>query len=110
MDIFTARGNGVGESENHNGNGITLNALRVSRLFLSNPDKWRYGLDVAKRLALPSSTAYNVLWRLEQKEWMRSVQEPHKIAGEPGRRLYCLTSFGRRMASEAMSSLEIFCT
>jgi DNA-binding PadR family transcriptional regulator len=89
---------------------ITLNVLRVSRLFLSTPNKWRYGLDVAKRLELPTSTAYNVLYQLRRERWMDARQEPHRLGGEPGRRLYCLTAFGRQCANEALSSLEIYST
>ena len=87
---------------------ITLNVLRASRLFMCNPAKWRYGLDVARQLDLPVTTTYNMLWTLERQKWMQSIQEPNRIDGEPGRRLYCLTTFGLQSARAALSSLEIF--
>ncbi len=93
-----------------NGFQITLNVLRVSRLFLDRPEKKRCGLDVARSLRLPVSSAYAILHKLQDEEWMRSIQEPPKLDGELGRRLYYLTDYGKAAATEAFTALQVLST
>ncbi len=89
-----------------NGFDITLSVLRVSRYLLSRPDKSHVASDVARALELPTSTTFNVLYRMRDHEWIYSLPE----ANGSGRQLYRMTSFGRACATEALASLQIYST
>ncbi len=89
---------------------INLNVLRVSRLFLSSTGKRRCGFDVAKTLGIKVSTAYNVLYRMYDAEWISSIQEPQKLDGRPGSRLYHMTPKGVHNASQAFAALQMAST
>ncbi len=93
-----------------NGLQISLNVLRVSRLFLSSTGKRRCGFDVMRTLGIKRSTTYDVLSRLQEAEWLSSMQEPQKLDGRPGSRLYQLTPYGVQRASEAFAALQMAST
>ncbi len=93
-----------------NGLQINLNVLRVSRLFLSSTGKRRCGFDVARTLGLKVSTAYNVLYRMQDAQWVSSIQEAQKLDGRPGSRLYNMTPIGVAKASAAFAALQMAST
>ena len=90
-----------------NGLQINLNVLRVSRLFLSSTGRRRCGFEVAHTLGIKVSTTYNVLWRMEDADWLASMQEAKKLDGRPGSRLYQMTPNGVQLASQAFAALQM---
>ena len=92
---------------------ITIHGLTVLKVFLDDPTVEHYGLALAKRAGLKTSSVYPVLMRLEQTGWVTSsweTVEPSE-AGRPRRRLYRLTDSGAvaayRQLTKARNALAI---
>src|SRR5437588_7099848 len=92
---------------------ITMHTLAVLSVLLDDPEVEHYGLDLAKRAGLKTSSVYPVLMRLEQAGWVTSsweTVEPSE-AGRPRRRLYRLTDSGAvaayRQLAKARNALAI---
>jgi DNA-binding PadR family transcriptional regulator len=75
---------------------ITMHTLAVLKVLLESPTADSYGLDLAKRAGIKTSSVYPVLMRLEQARWVTSSWEPIEPteARRPRRRLYRLTAEG----------------
>ena len=79
---------------------ITASVEQVLLLFLAEPTRERYGLEVARLARLPRGTLYRILMRMEEAGWLESAWEDvdPALAGRPARRLYRPTSSGREQA------------
>jgi PadR family transcriptional regulator, regulatory protein PadR len=71
---------------------------------LEKPGQPRYGLEIAERADIGTTTVYDILMRLEQSRWIKSQWESvaPADAGRPRRRLYQLTGHGERSARAAI--------
>jgi DNA-binding PadR family transcriptional regulator len=82
-----------------------MHTLAVLKVLLEDPRVEHYGLDLAKRGEIKTSSVYPVLMRLEQAGWVTSsweAVEPSK-AGRPRRRLYRLTADGAAVARNQLT-------
>lgn len=84
---------------------MTTPRLLALRAFLADPERERYGLDLASEAGLEPGTIYPILVAFENAGWVRSRQEdvdPH-LEGRPRRRYYALTADGVRAARDALA-------
>lgn len=83
----------------------TLNALRVSRLFLkANRPRGMSGMQIAKELGFSPFTTYSILRRMENIELVKSSLEQF---GAPPQRLYRMTDAGRQAFASMLGSLQL---
>jgi DNA-binding PadR family transcriptional regulator len=82
---------------------VSLQTLQLLQVFMEDPSRARYGLELAKRTGLKSGTVYPALGRLEQEGWLTSEVEDvdPKLAKRPARRIYTLTNAGMAGATQA---------
>ena len=82
---------------------VSLQTLQLLQVFMENPSRPRYGLELAKRTGLKSGTVYPALGRLEQQGWLTSEVEDvdPTLAKRPARRIYTLTNAGMAGATAA---------
>jgi PadR family transcriptional regulator len=82
---------------------VSLQTLQLLQVFMEDPSRPRYGLELAKRTGLKSGTVYPALGRLEQEGWLTSAVEDvdPRQAGRPARRIYTLTNAGMAGATAA---------
>lgn len=75
---------------------ITLAALKVLGVFLDDPGKPRYGLELMRLTGMKSGSLYPILARLERFGWLESAREDIDpgVAGRPARRMYRITDDG----------------
>ncbi|GAA2281526.1 hypothetical protein GCM10010149_27440 [Nonomuraea roseoviolacea subsp. roseoviolacea] len=86
---------------------MTTSVRDVLRVFLSDPARERYGLDVCAEAGLASGTVYPILATLEELGWVESRWEDpevHVREGRPRRRYYLLTSGGAEQARDAIAA------
>lgn len=81
---------------------ITLNTLKVAKLFLESTAKPLHGYDIAKRTQLGRAGLYSALDALEAFGWVTSKRELSSVA--PPRRNYLLTEKGFEEARAALDS------
>ncbi len=85
---------------------ITVQTARILRLLAEDPDRERYGLDIAAELKLGMGTVYPVLARLAQVEWVTSRWEEDGAhlggGGRPRRRYYRLNPSNRDAVQDAL--------
>jgi DNA-binding PadR family transcriptional regulator len=79
---------------------MTLQTQRVLAVLLEDPLGQHYGLDVSRRVGLPTGSIYPILARLERSGWASSHwEEIDPIAeGRRPRRYYRLTGAGAEQA------------
>jgi PadR family transcriptional regulator PadR len=65
--------------------------LAVFRELLAEPERWRYGYELAKATGLASGTLYPILMRLEERELLEARWE---LAERKPRHMYRLTPDG----------------
>ncbi|MEV0585451.1 PadR family transcriptional regulator [Nonomuraea sp. NPDC050310] len=85
---------------------MTLQLQAVLQVFLADPARPRYGLELCTTTALPSGTIYAILARLERCGWVESALEQtteHEPPGRPRRRYYTITDKGRAAAPAAIA-------
>jgi len=85
---------------------LTLQTQLVLGIFLDDPLRERYGLELAELVGLPTGTIYPILARLEQIGWVTSEWEDpavHEAAGRPRRRFYRVTGDGEVSARQALA-------
>jgi DNA-binding PadR family transcriptional regulator len=75
---------------------ITKPTLKVLELFLKEPRRAWYGLELMERADLRSGTVYPILHRLKTDGWLDVEVEDvdPAVEGRPARRLYSLTGAG----------------
>ena len=83
---------------------MTLQTRRVLAVLLSDPLGEHYGLDVSRRLGLPTGSIYPILARLERAGWASSDwEEVDPVAtGRRPRRYYRLTGAGAEQARRVL--------
>lgn len=89
---------------------MTTSVQRVLLLFLREPSRRLYGLEIAREARLAGSTLYPLLDRLENGGWLKSAWEdfgPAAAAGRRPRRYYQLTDDGLEQAREAHRAAAI---
>jgi PadR family transcriptional regulator PadR len=79
---------------------MTLQTQRVLAVLLEDPLAKHYGLDVSRRVRLPTGSIYPILARLEQAGWVNSEWEDiDPVAeGRRPRRYYRLSGLGQQRA------------
>jgi DNA-binding PadR family transcriptional regulator len=78
----------------------------VLRAFLDDPERERYGLELAAAAGLEPGTIYPILVAFENAGWLCSREEevdPH-LEGRPRRRYYTLTAEGASAARDVLAS------
>jgi PadR family transcriptional regulator, regulatory protein PadR len=78
--------------------------LAVLAVLSDQPRKWRHGYDLSRDTGLKSGTLYPILMRLGERGFLESRWEPSSEPGRPPRHVYRLTSAGRALAREQLSS------
>ena len=80
----------------------TINALKISQLFIATPHKSRCAYEVKKQLGMPEESARRALKMMRNNAWLSSEHE------STGRRtLYQITEHGRISAMSALDSLRL---
>jgi PadR family transcriptional regulator PadR len=80
----------------------------VLQALLEDPERERYGLDLAGEAGLEPGTIYPILVAFETVGWLTSRAEDIDVhaEGRPRRRYYKLTADGRTAARDALSVAE----
>ncbi|MGH8884587.1 MAG: helix-turn-helix domain-containing protein [Egibacteraceae bacterium] len=65
---------------------MTAPLQRVLLLFLQDPPKRRYGLEIAREADLQRGTLYPMLARLEERRWVTQVRDGNRSWRWPERR------------------------
>ena len=85
---------------------MTTPRVLALRAFMEDPERERYGLDLATEAGLEPGTIYPILVAFENAGWLRSREEdevdPH-LEGRPRRRYYRLTPDGLSAAHAALA-------
>jgi PadR family transcriptional regulator, regulatory protein PadR len=83
---------------------MTTPRLLVLRALADDPDRERYGLDLATEAGLEPGTIYPILVAFEAAGWLSSRAEEidTHAEGRPRRRYYRLTAAGVTAAREAI--------
>ena len=87
---------------------ISLQSLKVLRVFVDDPSDQKSGADIRAITGLASGTVYPILLRFEQAGWLQSEWEkvdPSEVQ-RPRKRLYRITPTGLSRASEEFDWLE----
>jgi PadR family transcriptional regulator PadR len=86
---------------------LTAPLQRVLLLFLQDPSRRYYGLQIAREADLKAGTLYPMLARLEDRGWVTSEWEviDPSIEGRRPRRYYTLTDEGLRQALRTRDAL-----
>ncbi len=84
---------------------MTVPTQFVLEMFLADPGREMYGLELGQACGLASGTLHPILARLEGVGWLESEWEDidPATAGRPARRYYRLTALGSRDASRALA-------
>lgn len=87
---------------------MTTPRVLALRAFLDDPDRERYGLDLALDAGLEPGTVYPILVAFETVGWLVSREEDVDVhaAGRPRRRYYRLTAAGATAARDALAAAE----
>src|SRR5690349_11078792 len=87
---------------------MTTPRLLALRAFLDDPERERYGLDLAMEARLEPGTVYPILVAFETVGWLVSREEDvdAHTAGRPRRRYYRLTGAGVTAARDAVAAAE----
>jgi DNA-binding PadR family transcriptional regulator len=85
---------------------MSLATLRLLSVFMQDPTKPAYGLELVKAVRSRSGTIYPILARLERAGWIRGEWEDISPSEErrPRRRFYTLTGLGERRAREEITA------
>ena len=78
-------------------------------VFLRDPSRRWYGLEIIKAAGIQSGTLYPVLGRLENLGWIEGEWEDidPAVEGRRPRRYYALTAAGLRAARDAQASFVV---
>ncbi|HEX8083367.1 MAG TPA: helix-turn-helix transcriptional regulator [Solirubrobacteraceae bacterium] len=82
---------------------ITRQLLAVLAVFLDDPSREWYGLEVLEQARLKSGTLYPILHRLVDDGWLIRTRETRSELGGTGRRLYRLTAQGEEAARSLLA-------
>ncbi|MGZ6564661.1 MAG: PadR family transcriptional regulator [Solirubrobacteraceae bacterium] len=79
---------------------MTAQTIAILEFFLAEPERQRYGLEIANAVGLKSGVLYPALHRLHEAGWLEREHEqvdPREV-GRPSRKLYRLTPLGQTCA------------
>jgi len=84
---------------------MTLSTQLVLHVFLEDPARELYGLEIGSGAGLPSGTLHPILARLESVGWLESRWEDidPSAEGRPARRYYRMTASGAHSARQALA-------
>jgi len=87
---------------------MTTPRLLALRVLLEEPERERYGLDLAVEAGLEPGTVYPILVAFETVGWLVSREEDIDVrsAGRPRRRYYRLTAAGVTAGRDAVAAAE----
>lgn len=95
------------------GSYLTLNALKIGRLFVMSTGSAMHGHQIAGAAGVNRQTAYRTLWGMEQTALLSSERETLMDAvatKRPARRLYRMTERGFDVIGTALASLQMAST
>jgi DNA-binding PadR family transcriptional regulator len=78
---------------------VTRQLLAVLEVFMADPTREWYGLELMDAASLKSGTLYPLLHRLTTDGWLVRTRDVPSTAGGPGRCLYRLTAAGEGAAA-----------
>jgi len=79
---------------------------KILELFVAEPRKERYGLEVVRETGVGVSAVYATLRRLEDEGVLSSRWQTDQPPGRPPHHYYRLTNEGRRLARERLQAAE----
>jgi PadR family transcriptional regulator PadR len=84
---------------------MTLPTQLVIQIFLEDPKRELYGLEIGNEAGLPSGTVHPILARFEGLGWAESRWEEiePRLQGRPPRRYYKLTASGEQNTRDALA-------
>ncbi|WP_235619368.1 PadR family transcriptional regulator [Embleya scabrispora] len=87
---------------------VTTTVAKVLRVFVQDPQKPRYGMEIMQAAHLASGSLYPILARLEKARWIVGHTEDidPSTAGRPARRHYTMTGDGLAAARLALAELH----
>lgn len=88
---------------------MTLQIQAVLQVFLSDPARRRYGLELCEETGLPAGTVYPILARLEGAGWLETHWEDpgaRSDEGRPRRRYYTITRDGAESARQTIARTQ----
>ncbi|MFI1994793.1 PadR family transcriptional regulator [Actinoplanes sp. NPDC020271] len=87
---------------------MTTPRLLALRVLLDDPERERYGLDLAVEAGLEPGTVYPILVAFETVGWLASREEDIDVhrEGRPRRRYYRLTAAGVTAARAAVAAAQ----
>jgi DNA-binding PadR family transcriptional regulator len=87
----------------------TINALKISRLFVAEPLKKRWAYDIKTELKIPEETARSVLHVMHKNKWLDAEEEQtqRSLLNRSRRVLYRITDHGLHAAIAALNSVQI---
>lgn len=88
---------------------MTVPTLKLLGEMLKNPGDEHYGLEIAKRAEIPTSSLYPMLSRLEDLGWVIGRWEGQEALeeGRRPRRYYRLTAKGEEEALKALEKIGL---
>ncbi|HEV7770998.1 MAG TPA: helix-turn-helix transcriptional regulator [Solirubrobacterales bacterium] len=81
-------------------------AAAVLLLFLQDPERERYGLEIIREANLKSGLLYPILHRFEERGFLTSAWEPQEVAVAAGRRPRRLYRLDTKQLSATEATLE----
>jgi predicted transcriptional regulator len=87
---------------------MTINTLKISRLFLTTPQKKRYCCGIADELHMPEQSVRDQLRAMRDKDWLESEQEriDRSLVVRQSRVLYRITEHGMAAAAAALGEVQ----
>jgi DNA-binding PadR family transcriptional regulator len=88
--------------------GLSPKMVDVIKIFLQDPSKPRYGMELMRVTGQPSGTLYPILAKLEKHGWLSLGKEDidPRIEGRPARRFYRITGSAVPVARSQLAALS----
>lgn len=83
---------------------------KILKIFLDDPDRQLYGLQLANALHKPYGSVLPLLIKLEKAGWLETDLEniDPTVEGRPKRKYYMITSTGKANARPVIEEMENF--
>jgi DNA-binding PadR family transcriptional regulator len=80
----------------------------VIKIFLEDPSKPRYGMELMRATKQPSGTLYPILAKFEKNGWLSLGNEDidPRVEGRPARRFYRITGAAEKAAHRQLAALS----
>src|SRR5689334_15715028 len=88
---------------------FTLLSLRISKVFVTQPDQKHWNYEVARAVGVDPSLTLGVLKQLRRKGWLDTEMDTtaHSHGGRPTRVFYCMTESGAQAMTAALQALQL---